>query len=77
MTVIIKEGEWLTHEGGDRYARALRDIELHSYVKAEDFELADGSKPQKHSVIPADVVVTGPFASIARVNVNGEWRDLP
>lgn len=75
MGFVMKKGQWLTHEGGEHYARAIRDIPYHSPIMASDFEMTHGGHPIPSSAIPEDVIRYDDSGNM-HVNIDGEWNDL-
>lgn len=74
--LVMKEGQWLTHEDGTRYAKALRDIPYHSVISSKAFQMADGSKPEAYSSIPDDVIKMARTGYVHQVCVDGKWKQL-
>ena len=75
MDYVMKAGQWLTHEDGRHYARAIRDIPRHTPIMSSDFETVGGGHPIPSSVIPEDVIRYQEDGSMM-VNIDGEWIDL-
>lgn len=76
MGFVMKKGQWLTHENGEPYARALMDIPYHSHLQSSDFEMADGKRPEEHTAIPTDVIRVDPFGLIVNACIDGKWNDI-
>jgi hypothetical protein len=74
--MVMKKGQWLTHEGGERYAVALKDIPYHDQMSSEDFEMADGTSPLSHSAIPTDVIKVSEHGVAWEVCIDSEWVNL-
>lgn len=72
---IMTKGQWLTHENGERYAVANRDIPYHSHLSSSDFTMADGTAPEPHSLVPDDVLRTR-MGVIRAACIEGEWVEF-
>ena len=79
MSIVIHKGEQLTHEDGTPYAVANCDIYASGTPRSGDFDMADGSHPEAHSILPESVFRvlnnTG-VPIVAEVNIDGKWRKL-
>ena len=79
MSVVIRKGEQLTHEDGTPYAVANRDIYAYNVPEVEDFDFADGSRPEPHSLMPKTVFRVDNNSGVpvvSEVNIDGKWRKL-
>jgi hypothetical protein len=74
--LVMKAGQWLTHDNGEHYARAIRDIHYHSVIMSSDFEMTHGGHPIAGEEIPTDVIKLGPHGKVSQVCIDGQWKFL-